>query len=104
MTPLFTPITAGFLIIVIYVYVKISTEGVNRFEACRKTILVGGAFIYAGSFFEWMIYFLYPFQYVFALYIRLIISFILGSIFIATMCIDLAIQWVLLKKEPQSLP
>jgi len=40
----------------------------------------------------------------FTLYDRLIVSFILGLIFIATMCIDLAVQWILLKKEPQSLP
>lgn len=96
--PLFGIITWGFVFLVIYGFVRLSSEGEARFSASKKTIslgLVGLVIITLLESLNLWIWFLQvePVNY----FVIVIGSMMIGLLFIIIPMIDLAVQWYILR-------
>ena len=97
--PLFGIMTVGFAYFAFYVLVRLSKDGQERFQTCKKTMFVGAlvlvvvALLESLSYWDWLIQ--NPQAYQFPVFIT---TMIIGLQFITIMCVDLGVQWYLLKR------
>lgn len=88
----------GFVIIVIYALVRLTTNVEERFEKCKKTMVIGILVMVIIVIIDNVsVYFLYYPNTMNSL-TGFAVSVTLGFIFILIMLIDIGVQWFLLKR------
>jgi hypothetical protein len=97
--PLFGVLTFGFVYIAIYVLIRLSKEGQERFQACKRTMLVGMLVMIVVAWFESLNYWNWliqnPQAYQGPVFF---VAMLFGLQFVILICIDLGIQWFLLRR------
>ncbi|MBY8996287.1 MAG: hypothetical protein KGD60_01050 [Candidatus Thorarchaeota archaeon] len=99
--PLFGILSWGFVIIIIYGFVRLSTDGEDRFNGCKKALYFGVLGMVIVTLIESLIFWNWSLQIPVVIANPLLVwgvSMMLGLPFIVIPMIDLAVQWYFLRK------
>ncbi|MGY5865265.1 MAG: hypothetical protein RTV41_11740 [Candidatus Thorarchaeota archaeon] len=97
--PIMGIITTGFVLLAIYVFAKISSEGESRYTTCKKVTLLGILGMLVVATYESLNNWIWSLQYQPMPPLSVwIVSMGLASPFIVAMILDLVIQRALLKR------